>query len=68
MNPLTDHEDRVEKSDVLLLLGLMCMGTGLYLLFGPGTALAVVGGLVFLLGFLANVAGRPVHPPDVETK
>ena len=63
----TDHEDRIEKSDVLLLLGLMFLGTGLYLLFGPGWALVVAGGLVFLMGFLANIAGRPAPPPKAES-
>jgi len=70
VNPLSekpDEPEKVEKSDVLLLLGILFLGVGLYLLFGPGWALAVIGGLLFFLGFLANIVGRPAPPTKVKT-
>lgn len=42
-------------SDVLILLGLVLIGTGLFFWFGKGVALAVDGALVLLMGIGANV-------------
>jgi hypothetical protein len=43
-------------SDVIIFLGLVLLGTGLFFCVGLGISLAVVGALVFLLGIAANVA------------
>jgi hypothetical protein len=41
-------------SDVLIFFGLSLIGGGLFLLFGPGVALAVDGTLILTLGVMGN--------------
>ena len=43
-------------SDVIIFIGLVLLGTGLFFCFSLGVSLAVVGALVFLLGIAANIA------------
>ncbi len=44
----------VDKSDYLIFSGLLVLGAGLYLWFGPGIALSVVGGIVTVSGFIGS--------------
>jgi|GEM_PF-2848830 len=45
---------QVDQSDYLIFLGLLILGSGLYLWFGPGIALSVVGGIVTVAGFIGS--------------
>ncbi len=42
----------IELSDIILLLGLILIGSGLYLRIDLGTALAVDGALLLVLGLI----------------
>ena len=44
----------IDKSDYLIFLGLLILGTGLYLQFGQGMALTVVGSIVTVAGFIGS--------------
>lgn len=52
---------KIEKTDVVQILGLILLGAGLFLFRGPGVALAVVGALLFMVGFLPGfITGLPI--------
>jgi len=42
------------KSDVLILLGLVLLGTGLFYWFGKGVAMTVAGAVLLFMGIGAN--------------
>jgi len=44
------------KSDYLIFMGLVLLGTGLFFWLGKGVAMAVVGALVVAMGVAANIA------------
>lgn len=62
--PLRRWADRVDldRWDLLCLTGLVCLVAGLWIWFGLGPALAVVGGLVLALGVLGGLNAGPVEP------
>jgi len=45
---------KIEASDVLIFLGLVLIGTGLFFWLGKGVALTVVGTLLLCMGFLGG--------------
>jgi hypothetical protein len=45
---------RVTRGDVLQGMGLVLLGSGLFVLWGPGAALAVVGVLLVVMGFFGG--------------
>jgi hypothetical protein len=42
--------ERMDRNDVLQLLGLGLVGSGLFVLFGVGVTLTALGAVLFLLG------------------
>jgi len=51
---------KIEKTDIVQILGLILLGIGLFLFQGIGVALTVVGALLFMIGFLPGfIMGLP---------
>lgn len=50
----------IDKRDVLILMGLSCLGVGLFLWFGPGPALTAVGVVVTVLAVFGRAADGAV--------
>jgi hypothetical protein len=46
--------DIITFKDFLILLGLVSIGAGLFLLFGYGIPLVVVGAILLMIGYLGN--------------
>jgi len=44
---------RFDVNDLLFVLGLILIGTGLFLWKGPGVSFTVTGALMFLTSFIA---------------
>lgn len=55
-----------DRWDVLCVLGLVFLNAGLWIWFGLGPALSVVGALLLALGVLGGLNAGPV-PPDEQT-
>ena len=52
---------KIDKADVVQILGLILLGVGLFLFRGLGVALIVVGALLFMVGFLPGfITGLPI--------
>lgn len=45
-------------SDVLILLGLILLGIGLFFWFGKGVSMTVTGGVMLLMGIGANASEK----------
>lgn len=52
---------RFDFADVLVFVGLSCLGAGLYLLYGLEIALVSVGGILLCIGLYS--AGFAVRKP-----
>ncbi|MCP4568399.1 MAG: hypothetical protein GY841_12550 [FCB group bacterium] len=48
---------KIDISDVFMFLGLVLIGIGLFFWFGIGPALAIPGGLLLCMGYLAGALG-----------
>ena len=44
----------VDVQDVLMIVGLILLGLGLFLWFGLGVSLSVVGTILFCVGFFSG--------------
>jgi hypothetical protein len=49
---------KLEITDVFQFTGLALLGVGLFLWFGLGVSLSVVGGLLFLIGYFSGAFGQ----------
>jgi hypothetical protein len=51
----------IDLSDILICIGCILLGYGLFLLKGLGFSLAVIGAIFLILGILGSI---PVKKPD----